>query len=135
MIVALPSPEVVALLTTAHGRDVDVSAVRASYEDGSASLLGWVQDGRVVAVVDYAAMDSATVRIRAITTDQAWQRSDLSGGNFCRRRRLRHRRPRVEAETDEDAVGFYVACGFSVTALGEKHPGVNRYRVELERNA
>ena len=35
----------------------------------------------------------------------------------------------LEAETDGDAVGFYRACGFSVTPLGEKHPGVQRFAV------
>ncbi|MDF2962525.1 MAG: N-acetyltransferase [Paenibacillus sp.] len=33
----------------------------------------------------------------------------------------------LEAETDKDAVGFYRACGFEVTSLGEKYPGVERF--------
>lgn len=33
----------------------------------------------------------------------------------------------LEAETDGDAVGFYRRCGFAVTNLGEKYPGVARY--------
>jgi len=32
------------------------------------------------------------------------------------------------AETDAEAVGFYRACGFVVTSLGERHPGVERFR-------
>jgi hypothetical protein len=34
-------------------------------------------------------------------------------------------RPAGVAETDWDAVGFYVADGFVATSLGEKYPGVN----------
>lgn len=34
----------------------------------------------------------------------------------------------VEAETDSEAVGFYRACGFVVESLGEKYPGVERFR-------
>ncbi len=35
---------------------------------------------------------------------------------------------RLDAETDGDAVGFYRSCGFEVTSLGEKYPGVERFR-------
>lgn len=31
------------------------------------------------------------------------------------------------AETDDDSVGFYRALGFSITPLGEKYPGRQRY--------
>lgn len=34
----------------------------------------------------------------------------------------------IVAETDLDGVGFYRACGFSVATLGEKYPGVKRFR-------
>lgn len=37
------------------------------------------------------------------------------------------------AETDDDAVGFYEKCGFSITSLGEKYPGVIRYRCVLRQ--
>lgn len=35
------------------------------------------------------------------------------------------------AETDDDAVDFYRACGFQVESLGEKYPGIVRYRCVL----
>ncbi len=38
----------------------------------------------------------------------------------------------LEAETDDDSVGFYRHVGFSITCLGEKYPGVVRYRCLLE---
>ncbi|WP_203756676.1 GNAT family N-acetyltransferase [Cellulomonas chitinilytica] len=34
----------------------------------------------------------------------------------------------VEAETDRHSVEFYRRCGFSITSLGEKYPGVERFR-------
>ena len=37
----------------------------------------------------------------------------------------------IEAETDDDAVGFYKQCGFDVLNLGEKYVGVNRYLCKL----
>lgn len=40
---------------------------------------------------------------------------------------------RLEAETDDDAVGFYRRCGFDVVSLGEKYPGVTRYQCTWRR--
>lgn len=34
----------------------------------------------------------------------------------------------LEAETDDDAVDFYRSTGFIVESLGEKYPGIIRYR-------
>ncbi|MNP39986.1 hypothetical protein D3C76_1335850 [compost metagenome] len=34
---------------------------------------------------------------------------------------------RIKAETDKDTVGFYKKIGFSITSLGEKYPGVERF--------
>jgi ribosomal protein S18 acetylase RimI-like enzyme len=45
-----------------------------------------------------------------------------------------HRLP-IVAETDSDAVGFYAANNFTITSLGEKHPGVERFRVSLRSSA
>lgn len=33
--------------------------------------------------------------------------------------------------SDAAALGFYLAAGFAATALGEKYPGVERFRVDL----
>lgn len=38
----------------------------------------------------------------------------------------------IVADTDAEAVGFYRSNGFSVTPLGEKYPGVERFRATLE---
>jgi ribosomal protein S18 acetylase RimI-like enzyme len=46
---------------------------------------------------------------------------------------LEHRKPlTVSAETDEEAVDFYRNIGFSVMSLGEKYPGVERFRCIFE---
>ena len=34
----------------------------------------------------------------------------------------------IWAETDEEGVGFYRSCGFEVESLGERYPGVERFR-------
>lgn len=40
------------------------------------------------------------------------------------------------AETDEDAVGFYRACGFEIQALGDRYgSGISRYACCLHTTA
>ena len=38
----------------------------------------------------------------------------------------------IQAETDDDAVGFYRKCGFQIESLGEKYPGIVRYLCSLK---
>ena len=38
-----------------------------------------------------------------------------------------HNPARIKAETDKDAVDFYKRCGFSITSLGGKYPGIERF--------
>ncbi|GGE51509.1 N-acetyltransferase [Pullulanibacillus camelliae] len=38
------------------------------------------------------------------------------------------------AETDKEAVQFYEQCGFIISSLGEKYPGVERFYCVLERH-
>lgn len=40
---------------------------------------------------------------------------------------------RITAETDRDAVIFYKKLGFKIMSLGEKYPGVERFRCVLDR--
>ncbi len=44
-----------------------------------------------------------------------------------------YRATEVFAETDKNSVGFYRACGFSVSSLGEKYPGVERFECVSQR--
>ncbi|MNU09693.1 hypothetical protein D3C72_2564150 [compost metagenome] len=41
----------------------------------------------------------------------------------------------ITAETDHEAAGFYRSAGFTVTSLGEKYPGVERFACVLSVNA
>ncbi len=39
----------------------------------------------------------------------------------------------ISAETDHDAVAFYRNYGFTITSLGEKYPGVERFLCEYKK--
>jgi len=42
----------------------------------------------------------------------------------------KHSLSMISTETDQDAVNFYNKIGFSITSLGEKYPGVERFWCE-----
>jgi len=122
------SREAVALLARASGQGSDEAALRAAYGGGRVRLLGWVERGAVVALVGYDVGGTReTVNIRAIATSPSCERRGL-GRRLLRAVQDETLARRLVAETDDDAVGFYAACGFSIIPLGEVYPGVRRYR-------
>jgi ribosomal protein S18 acetylase RimI-like enzyme len=44
--------------------------------------------------------------------------------------------PNIEliAETDKDAVNFYKKVGFEIVSLGEKYPGIERFKCVYKKN-
>jgi ribosomal protein S18 acetylase RimI-like enzyme len=48
---------------------------------------------------------------------------------------LERRLGTLEAETDSEALAFYRRIGFRVESLGEKYPGVERFRCVLHAAA
>ncbi|MDN4071264.1 hypothetical protein NYE70_06050 [Paenibacillus sp. FSL R5-0407] len=41
---------------------------------------------------------------------------------------------RIDAETDMDAVDFYRKIGFQIIRLGEKYPGIERFKCILTKD-
>ena len=129
------SAEALALLARASGQGSDEAALRAAYGGGGVRLLGWVERGAVVALVGYeVGVTPEAVTIRAAATSPSRERSGL-GRRLLSAVEDETQARRLVAETDDDAVGFYAACGFSVIPLGETYPGVRRYRVVREADA
>ena len=121
-------------------------AVWPPTEERAVAVLADRRDGDQVAV--YVAMDNGMpvglIRMRrsgarsaeithiAVTPER--RRTGL--GQFMVRELLAiERLGRVVAETDRDAVGFYIRCGFEVQSLGEKYPGVERVHCVLDRTS
>lgn len=119
------------LLAAAIGGDqhrVDQVTAHYGHDDPSSVLLRAEIAGETVGVVGYTVRDADVVILHIAT------RSDLRRFGIGRRMldAVRVAEPghrRVSAETDSDAVGFYLANGFSAESLGEKYPGVERFHV------
>lgn len=119
--------DVLALLAMAKGPSTDVALAARRYESQEWQLFAQRHDGTVVAVVGVERDVNGTAIVRAIAVLPALRRHGIA-------RQLLDELAEdplitaLEAETNREAVGFYEACGFSVTSLGEKYPGIERFR-------
>lgn len=127
---SVDEPGIAELLTFAVGEDTDRvgEAVRRYRDDASTALLVAMSGSRVVATLGYA-MAPDRVTVLHIATAPRVRRTGIATALVNElRRRIPPECPLV-AETDAEAVGFYRSNGFSVATLGEKYPGVERFRV------
>lgn len=117
------------------GNDVRLARVRECYRGGSVGLAGVFVDGSVVGVVGYRVVSGGRpcrIELLHIATHQRWERRGV-GAAMVEWVRAEHSGDLIVAETDADAVAFYRALGFEVASLGELYPGVERFRVVLQR--
>lgn len=97
--------------------------------DCTATLLALTVHGRPVGVAGYEVGRSA-IALRHIAVVAQRRRTGIAR-RLLAEIRSRHPDSDLVAETDAAALGFHLAAGFAVTALGEKYPGVERFRVDL----
>jgi ribosomal protein S18 acetylase RimI-like enzyme len=126
------APGVLVLLLAAAGPAATTAAVREPYLRG-ATLLGARRGSRAIGVLGLDAGRGSTTTILALAVDDAYRRQGL--GRALVHAALIHTSLPLVAETDSDAVGFYRACGFDVADLGERPPGVRRFRCVLARTS
>lgn len=96
--------------------------------DPSARLLVARLDGRPVGVAGYVVGESEVTLLHVVTAQSLRQKGIGSRLLDAVDEEVGYRLPLV-AETDEAAVGFYRSTGFAVESLGERYPGVERFRV------
>jgi ribosomal protein S18 acetylase RimI-like enzyme len=124
-----------------RGEDSEVDRIADRYRDPHTRLLGlaversWdtqdVRPGTPIACVGLEPRGPDEAEIRSLAVLPRWRRRGLARALvFGASEQLGLRA--LEAETDADAVGFYRATGFEVESLGERDPGVERFRCRLE---
>lgn len=107
-------------------------AVRQYRDASSARLLIATLAGETLGLAGYRVIGDTTVVLLHVATAPHARRMGVGRRLLAEVRRAAPPELPVIAETDRDAVGFYRATGFTVASLGEKYPGVERYRVELD---
>lgn len=124
-----------------RGDDGEVDRIADRYRDTDTRLLGlvveksWetqgVSPGTPIACMGLEPRGRDEAEITSLAVLPGWGRQGLARSlvfGACEQLALRM----LEAETDADAVDFYRAIGFAVESLGERYPGVERFRCRLE---
>ncbi|MGE7823046.1 GNAT family N-acetyltransferase [Paenibacillus sp. NPDC093718] len=126
-------PEVKELLSYSVFPDPEaVDQAAAIYEKGPSRLFGFEEDGLLLGVIGFDVdQDELTIRHLAVLPEN---RGKGYGRGLILELLLevQPKPARVIAETDEEAVNFYRSIGFEVYSLGEKYPGVERFRCIYE---
>jgi len=94
----------------------------------------WLESGRIAGIVALKHLSHSTIRIAQIGVDPSC-RGRRIGAGMVEHVEKTYPAAMLEAETDKDAVGFYRALGFAVESLGEKYPGIERFRCRKSRSS
>lgn len=94
-------------------------------------LYGYEHDGNIVGCIGIEFIEGNTFEIKHIAVSPQSRESGI-GEKMIQFVFKQHSIERLQAETDNDAVGFYRKCGFTITSLGEKYPGVERFLCILD---
>jgi ribosomal protein S18 acetylase RimI-like enzyme len=124
-----------------RGDDGEVDRLAERYRRAGTRLLGlvsarsWevqgVPPGTPIGCIGIEPRSGDEAEIRSLAVLPRWRRQGLARAlvfGACAQLGLHA----VEAETDADAVDVYRALGFAVESIGERYPGVERFRCRLE---
>ena len=102
-------------------------AIREYKSRTNLHLYGYETDEELVGIIGFEMSDGNDLIIRHIAVKPEYRGLGYGRGQILEVIDLMKPK-RVIAETDEDAVDFYRWIGFEVESLGEKDPGVERFR-------
>jgi ribosomal protein S18 acetylase RimI-like enzyme len=124
----LDDPLIQELLSHAVFPDpVSLDQAVSLYRDDEFKLLGYESEGDIIGLIGFAFTDSYTIEIKHIAVVLEERGKGYGRGVLLELLELES--PRfVVAETDEEAVEFYRSNGFMIESIGEKYPGVERFK-------
>ena len=107
--------------------EAKLSGLAAKYEsDNAVSAFAWEDDNHIYGVILLKRLAGNEVEIVSIATDPAVRNQKIASRLISHAIRALNCAI-INAETDDDAVGFYRKYGFQIKSLGEKYPGIIRY--------
>jgi len=96
-------------------------------EQPDMELYGYESEDEVVGVVGFRRIEGDEVRILHLGVKPECRGAGFGRGLILELIEMTNPRT-VLAETDEEAVEFYRRIGFEIESLGERYPGVERFR-------
>jgi ribosomal protein S18 acetylase RimI-like enzyme len=117
-------PAVLHVLRQSHGSVAALEEARAHYRSGEWLFIGWQEGEEILACAGAEQHPDATIGINSIAVAPDRRNRGLASA-LIDALAERMGAERVVAETDDDAVGFYRRCGFTVE---DKAPRFGRRR-------
>jgi ribosomal protein S18 acetylase RimI-like enzyme len=107
-------------------------AIDAYRNDQELEIKGYKRDELIIGIVGYRMNDSGGIlELKHIAVTPEEQGKVFGRGIILELLHLKN--PKViTAETDEETVDFYRSIGFTIESLGEKYPGVERFKCTYE---
>jgi ribosomal protein S18 acetylase RimI-like enzyme len=92
-------------------------------------LYGYEVEGTLLGIVGFVLDVEKHLVIRHISVHPEYRGMGYGRGQVLELIQLKSSHL-ISAETDEDSVDFYRNVGFTITSLGEKYPGIERFQCE-----
>jgi ribosomal protein S18 acetylase RimI-like enzyme len=90
-------------------------------------LFGYESEEELVGIIGFKMVEPIALEITHIAVKPEYRGAGFGRGLILEA--MESNKPaKVIAETDEEAVDFYRNIGFEIESLGEKYPGVERYK-------
>jgi len=103
------------------------TAIAAYRTDAGLKLYGIEEDDELIGLIGYRGEEDGTLTIAHLAVSP--EHRGLGYGRGLILEMIGQASPTaVVAETDEEAVDFYRNIGFEIESLGEKYPGVERFK-------
>ncbi|MNI23831.1 Acetyltransferase (GNAT) family protein [compost metagenome] len=90
-------------------------------------LCGLESEGEMVGVIGFRTDEADNLTLLHIAVKPEYRGAGFGRGLILELIELK-KPVKIIAETDEEAVDFYRAIGFEIESLGEKYPGVERFK-------
>jgi ribosomal protein S18 acetylase RimI-like enzyme len=106
-------------------------AIDAYRNEKELEIMGYEWVEQIIGIVGYHMNDNGILELRHIAVTPEEQGKGFGRGIILELLHLKD--PKViTVETDEETVDFYRSIGFTIESLGEKYPGVERFKCTYE---
>lgn len=97
------------------------------YEKSDHLIMGYSVNNEIIGVIGYEKQPNESIKLNHISIQP--ESRDMGYGRLMISELIDLIKPnKIIAETDEESVDFYRKIGFEIISLGEKYPGVERYK-------